>query len=107
MIQLAFISYLLSGLPKILTFSILSKDLSRPSIFVRDDIFKIVKVKIERSKMGKRVKLMKAIDDTNIKYGRHALSIAQAGFKKKWNTRRQHDSKIDTASFQLLPIVRA
>ncbi len=55
----------------------------------------------------KRTKLMKAIDYTNIKYGRHALSIAQAGFKKKWNTRRQHDSKIDTASFQLLPVVRA
>ena len=55
----------------------------------------------------KRTRLMKAIDYTNIKYGRHALSVAQAGFKKKWNTRRQHDSKIDTASFQLLPIVRA
>ena len=55
----------------------------------------------------KRTRLMKAIDYTNIKYGRHALSIAQAGFKKKWNTRRQHDSKIDTASFQLLPVVRA
>jgi len=55
----------------------------------------------------KRTRLMKAIDYTNIKYGRHALSIAQAGFKKKWNTRRQHDSKIDTASFQLLPTVRA
>ena len=31
----------------------------------------------------KRTKLMKAIDYTNIKYGRHALSIAQAGLKKK------------------------
>ena len=31
---------------------------------------------------------MKAIDYTNIKYGRHALSIAQAGFKKKWNTQK-------------------
>ena len=31
----------------------------------------------------KRTKLMKAIDYTNIKYGRHALSIAQAGIKKK------------------------
>jgi len=30
----------------------------------------------------KREKLMSAIDFTNIKYGRHALSIAQAGFKK-------------------------
>ena len=55
----------------------------------------------------KRIKLMKAIDYTNVKYGRHALSIAQAGVKKVWITRRQHSSKIDTASFQLLPTVRA
>ena len=54
----------------------------------------------------KRKKLMKAIDYTNIKYGRHALSIAQAGLKKKWNIRRQHSSKIDTACFDFLPIVR-
>ena len=30
----------------------------------------------------KRIKLMQAIDHTNIKYGRHALSIAQARLKK-------------------------
>tara|TARA_B100001123_G_scaffold410656_1_gene506021 strand:- start:1279 stop:2559 length:1281 start_codon:yes stop_codon:yes gene_type:complete len=54
----------------------------------------------------KREKLMKAIDYTNIKYGRQILSIAQAGLKKKWNTRRQHSSKIDTASFYFLPTVR-
>ena len=54
----------------------------------------------------KRKKLMKAIDYTNIKYGRQALSIAQAGLKKKWNIRRQHSSKIDTACFESLPIVR-
>ena len=30
----------------------------------------------------KREKLMKAIDYTNAKYGRHSLSIAQAGLKK-------------------------
>jgi len=54
----------------------------------------------------KRIKLMKAIDHTNVKYGRHALSIAQAGIKKIWITKRQHSSKIDTASFELLPIVR-
>jgi len=29
----------------------------------------------------KRTKLMKVIDYTNIKYGRHTLSIAQAGLK--------------------------
>ena len=50
---------------------------------------------------------MKAIDYTNIKYGRNALSIAQAGLKKKgWNIKKQHFSKIDTASFELLPAVR-
>ncbi len=54
----------------------------------------------------KRRKLMKAIDYTNIKYGRNALSIAQAGVKKAWNIKRQHCSKIDTACFKLLPIVR-
>ena len=55
----------------------------------------------------KRIKLMKAIDYTNIKYGRHALSIAQAGIKKIWITKKQHSSKIDTASFHFLPTVRA
>ena len=55
----------------------------------------------------KRKKLMKAIDHTNIKYGRHTLSIAQAGLKKRWNIKRQHSSKIDTACFELLPVVRA
>ncbi len=54
----------------------------------------------------KREKLMKAIDYTNIKYGRNALSIAQAGLKKGWNIKRQHSSKIDTACFELLPAVR-
>ena len=54
----------------------------------------------------KRKKLMKAMDYTNTKYGRNALSIAQAGLKKRWNIKKQHSSKIDTASFDLLPIVR-
>ena len=54
----------------------------------------------------KRKKLMKAIDYTNIKYGRHALSIAQAGLKKEWNIKRQHSSKIDTACFDLLPTIK-
>ena len=54
----------------------------------------------------KRTKLMKAIDHTNIKYGRHALSIAQAGVKKIWNVKKQHSSKIDTACFDFLPTVR-
>ena len=54
----------------------------------------------------KRKKLMKAIDYTNIKYGRQALSIAKAGLKKKWNIKKQHSSKIDTACFDFLPVVR-
>ena len=54
----------------------------------------------------KRIKLMKAIDYTNIKYGRFSLSIAQAGLKSKWNIKKQHSSKIDTACFELLPAVR-
>ena len=55
----------------------------------------------------KRTELMRAIDYTNTKYGRNALSIAQAGLKKGWNIKRQHSSKIDTACFELLPAVRA
>ena len=54
----------------------------------------------------KRKKLMKAIDYTNIKYGRHALSIAQAGLRKKLNIKRQHSSKINTACFDFLPTIK-
>ena len=54
----------------------------------------------------KRNKLMKAIDYTNIKYGRHALSIAQAGLRKKLNIKRQHSSKINTACFDFLPTIK-
>ena len=54
----------------------------------------------------KRIKLMNAIDYMNIKYGRHVLSIAQAGLKKKGNIKRQHSSKIDTACFDSLPVVK-
>ena len=46
------------------------------------------------------------IDRANIKYGRNALSIAQARLKKRWNIKRQYSSKIDTACFDLLPVVR-
>ena len=54
----------------------------------------------------KREKLMKAIDYTNIKYGRYALSIAQAGLRKRWDIKRQYSSKIDTACFDFLPVIR-
>ena len=49
---------------------------------------------------------MKAIDYTNTKYGRNALSVAQAGLKVKWFTKRKYSSKIDTASFDFLPTIR-
>ena len=52
---------------------------------------------------NKSKKLMKAIDYTNTKYGRYAISIAQAGLSKAWKMRREHSSKIDTASFDSLP----
>jgi len=54
----------------------------------------------------KRIKLMQAIDHTNNKYGRNSLSIAQARLRKKWNIKRQHSSKIDTACFDFLPVVK-
>jgi len=47
--------------------------------------------------------LMKAIDVTNAKYGRNVISVAQAGTNNSWKMRREHSSKIDTASFDSLP----
>ena len=51
--------------------------------------------------------LMKSIDNTNYKYGRSTLSLASAGVQKRWNMRRQYSSKIDTADFYCLPMIRA
>ena len=51
--------------------------------------------------------LMKSIDKTNYRYGRSTLSLASAGVHKKWNMRRQHSSKIDTADFYCLPTIKA
>ena len=51
--------------------------------------------------------LMRSIDNTNYKYGRSTLSLASAGVQKGWNMRRQYSSKIDTADFYCLPIIRA
>jgi len=51
--------------------------------------------------------LMRSIDNTNYRYGRSALSLASAGVQKKWNMRRQHSSKIDTADYHCLPTIRA
>ena len=51
--------------------------------------------------------LMKSIDNTNHRYGRATLSLASAGVHKKWNMRRQHSSKIDTADYYCLPTIKA
>ncbi len=51
--------------------------------------------------------LMKSIDNTNYRYGRSTISLASAGVHKRWNTRRQHYSKIDTADFYCLPKIKA
>jgi DNA polymerase V len=50
--------------------------------------------------------LMKAIDSTNIRYGRNSISIAQAGVSNTWKMRREHFSKIDTTSFNSLPMIK-
>ena len=49
--------------------------------------------------------LMRSIDNTNYRYGRSTLSLASAGVHKKWNMKRQHSSKIDTADFYSLPTI--
>ncbi len=51
--------------------------------------------------------LMKSIDNTNYKYGRSTLSLASAGVSKRWSSKRQHYSKIDTADFYYLPTIKA
>ena len=51
--------------------------------------------------------LMKSIDNTNYRFGRSTLSLASAGINKKWNIKRQHSSKIDTADFNFLPTIKA
>ena len=51
--------------------------------------------------------LMKSVDNTNYRYGRSTLSLASAGVQKRWNMKRQHYSKIDTADFHFLPTIKA
>ena len=58
-------------------------------------------------KNNKIKKLMNSIDYTNNKYGRSTLILADAGIKKKWNIRKEHSSKIDTANFYFLPTIKA
>ena len=50
---------------------------------------------------------MRSIDSTNYIYGRSTLSLASAGVNKRWNMRRDHSSKIDTADFYCLPTIKA
>ena len=58
------------------------------------------------SKDEKIKSLMRSIDSANCRYGRSALSLASGGINKKWNIRRKHSSKIDTADFRCLPTIR-
>ena len=51
-------------------------------------------------------KLMKSIDSTNYRYGRSTLSLASAGVQKRWNVKREYSSKIDTADFYSLPMIK-
>ena len=51
--------------------------------------------------------LMKSMDNTNYRFGRSTLSLASAGINKKWNIKRQHSSKIDTADINFLPTIKA
>jgi len=50
--------------------------------------------------------LMKSIDNTNYRYGRSTLSLASAGVQKRWSSKRQHYSRIDTADFHCLPTIK-
>ncbi len=50
--------------------------------------------------------LMRSIDYTNFRYGHSTLSLAIAVSNKKWKTKRQHSSKIDTTNFDCLPIIK-
>jgi len=50
--------------------------------------------------------LMKSIDNTNYRYGRSTLSLASAGVHKKWNSKKEYCSRIDTANFYSLPTIK-
>jgi len=51
--------------------------------------------------------LMKSIDNTNYRYGRSTLSLASAGVQKRWSSKRQHYSRVDTVDFHCLPTIKA
>jgi DNA polymerase V len=50
--------------------------------------------------------LMEAIDLTNTKYAKNSISISQAGIGNSWKMLREHFSKIDTAAFDSLPMLK-
>ncbi len=50
--------------------------------------------------------LMLAIDKTNFKFGRNAITVADTGFYSNWRMRKEHSSKIDTSSFDYLPTIK-
>ena len=60
------------------------------------------------SKKDDKIKnLMRSIDNANYRFGRSTLSLASAEINKKWNIKKQHSSKIDTADFNFLPTIKA
>src|SRR6056300_451766 len=52
-------------------------------------------------------KLMKILDDANLKFGRNFMSVGDAGFKGSWKMRRDYSSRIDTSDFKRLPTVNS
>ena len=52
-------------------------------------------------------KLMKILDDANLKFGRNFISVGDAGFGGSWKMRRSYSSRIDTSDFKYLPTVNS
>ena len=52
-------------------------------------------------------KLMKILDDANLKFGRNFISVGDAGFGGSWKMRRSYSSRIDTSDFKCLPTVNS
>ena len=52
-------------------------------------------------------KLMKILDDANLKFGRNFISVGDTGFGGSWKMRRSHSSRIDTSDFKCLPTVNS
>jgi DNA polymerase V len=52
-------------------------------------------------------KLMKILDDANLKFGRNFMSVGDVGFRGSWKMRRDYSSRIDTSDFKCLPTVNS